>query len=190
MRHVHWLEDDRDILYFDESSCNLWQKKLKVWRPVDAPLPCYLQPQQGGNVTMLGAVSTKSDSAFVTIAAKTAREHVMDFLGSYLPQHRGAVLVMDNHKAHRSKGLKDLCDHYNVTMAFLPSNSSQLNPVERLWSLVKGQWAKLLLDSRITPSQVHDILLGIVTRISPETIRGVLRSSHRMMIQVLEGNLV
>jgi hypothetical protein len=24
LRHVTWLEDDRDILYFDESSCNLW----------------------------------------------------------------------------------------------------------------------------------------------------------------------
>ena len=190
LQHVSWLEDERDILYFDESSCNLWQKRLKVWRTVDAPLPCYLQPQQGGNVTMLGAVSTKSDRAYVQVAAKTNKEHVLAFFEQYLQDHRGAILVMDNHKAHRGYELRSLCEEYGITMAFLPSNSSQLNPVERLWSLVKAKWANHLLDHRVTPVQAADILFGIIQQIPPASIEGVLRSSHRMMTQVMDGHLI
>ena len=49
---------------------------------------------------MIGAISTHSDKPYVEIAPKTKKIYVMPFLDRYLSEHSGAVLVMDNHKAH------------------------------------------------------------------------------------------
>ena len=63
-------------------------------------MPCYLQPQKGDNFTMIGAISTKSNKAYVEIAERTSKDEVVRFFHNYLPNHKGAVLVMDNHKSH------------------------------------------------------------------------------------------
>ena len=114
VKHLEWLKAGREVIYQDESSLNLWQKRLKIWRPVNVPLMCYMQKDRGKNFTMIGAISTHSDRPYVEIAPKTMKMYVITFLENYLRDHNGAVLVMDNHKAHKSKELKALCNAHNV----------------------------------------------------------------------------
>lgn len=47
------------------------------------------------------------------------------------------VIVLDNASFHKSKELKDLFEQYNVKLEFLPPYSPELNPIEKLWGLVK-----------------------------------------------------
>ena len=94
---------------------------------------------------MLGAISTKFNKAYVEIAAKTNKQSVIDFMKNYLAYHRNSILIMDNHKSHKSKELKTICNSFNVKIVFLPPISSSLNPVERLWSVVKYRWGNYLL---------------------------------------------
>ena len=61
---------------------------------------CYLNPYRGHSKTLIGAVSTKSRSAYVEVHPKTASEYVAAFLENYLPMHQGGILVMDNHASH------------------------------------------------------------------------------------------
>ena len=77
-----------------------------------------------------------------------------------------------------------------MTLAFLPSVSSNLNPVERLWNLVKSEWSKVLVQQALTQSEMPRVLLHIVSRIGKDVIQGVNRSSHKLMKHVLEGRLV
>ena len=106
---------------------------------------CYLNPYRGSSKTLIGAVSTQSRSAYVEVHPKTKSEYVIAFLENYLPLHRGGILVLDNHASHKSQAVKAVCQKYHVKLAFLPSVSSNLNPVERYWSVVKAEWSKYLV---------------------------------------------
>ena len=48
---------------------------------------------------------------------------------------------MDNLRIHYSKKLDDVYDE-NFKEMFLPTYSSELNPIERLWSIIKRKWVR------------------------------------------------
>ena len=72
----------------------------------------------------------------------------MKFFTAYLKGKKGVTVILDNHTAHHTKEVTDLISKKNHYL-FLPSNSSALNPIENLWHVIKGKWAKLLLEKDI-----------------------------------------
>ena len=98
---------------------------------------------------------------------------------------------MDNHKAHRDKVLRRTAwQEHGVEFAYLPAASSVLNPVERLWGLIKAKWANKLAERTVRQEEIEGILLGIVDSIGAAALRGVVKSSHSIMEQVIDGHLV
>ena len=76
------------------------------------------------------------------------------------------MLVLDNHKAHKGKELKNICAANNVELLFLPPISSSLNPVERLWSWVKFKFSEHLVDHpEMTPNQGPGVAMRIINSI-------------------------
>ena len=51
-QHAKYLQQKRECVYVDESSCNLWVQKQRVWRPKDMALNQYLQKKRGSNVML------------------------------------------------------------------------------------------------------------------------------------------
>ena len=58
---------------------------------------------------MIGAISSRDNEAFMEVYPKTNKECVYKFFEKYLPEHEGALLVLDNHKAHKGRPLRELC---------------------------------------------------------------------------------
>ena len=54
------------------------------------------------------------------------------------------MLVLDNHRAHHSKVACEFLVNKLWKVLFLPPYSSELNPIELVWSLMKRQWRKEL----------------------------------------------
>ena len=54
-------------------------------------------------------------------------------------QGRRVVVILDNLRIHHSKKLNAVYDK-DFKEFFLPTYSSELNPIERLWSIVKRKW--------------------------------------------------
>jgi transposase len=52
-----------------------------------------------------------------------------------------STVVMDNLAVHRAKKVMELFDNTFVPM-FLPPYSSALNPIERLWAVLKDKWKR------------------------------------------------
>ena len=101
-----------------------------MWRYAAFPVNCYLQQKRLSGVTLIGVVSSKTGKAYVDATELgTTKKSVSAFLEKLLPKHRGAVLVMDNHPAHSKKELQPLATKYGIELAFLPSISSNLNPI-------------------------------------------------------------
>jgi transposase len=55
------------------------------------------------------------------------------------------VVVLDNLKVHKAKVLENVYDA-NFKEMLLPPYSCELNPIERLWSVLKRKWAQNLFQ--------------------------------------------
>ena len=53
------------------------------------------------------------------------------------------VVVLDNLRIHHSKKFNEVYDN-DFKEFFLPTYRSELNPIERLWSIVKRKWTQNL----------------------------------------------
>jgi len=69
-----------NIIYFDETSCNLWMRQRMTWSSRAKPVKFPLNKLRGRGVTVLGAIGECLPKAVFTIATTTNREFVMDFL--------------------------------------------------------------------------------------------------------------
>ena len=58
------------------------------------------------------------------------------------------MIVLDNHKAHHSDEMQTLARNLNFELLFLPPYTPQLNPIESLWSVVKGKLKKKLQEKK------------------------------------------
>ena len=52
------------------------------------------------------------------------------------------IVVMDNLSVHHSNIVKEEFDEKWFKHQFLPPQSCELNPIERVWNLIKSQWRK------------------------------------------------
>lgn len=65
-----------------------------------------------------------------------------------LKMNGNALCVMDNLTVHHSSIVKDIFDS-NFCAFYLPPYSCAMNPIERLWALVKHKWRTMLLQRDI-----------------------------------------
>ena len=58
------------------------------------------------------------------------------------------VIVLDNHRSHHEDSMATLARNLNFELLFLPPYTPQLNPIESLWSVVKGKLKKKLQEKQ------------------------------------------
>ena len=49
-------------------------------------------------------------------------------------------MVMDNHSAHKSAMVEEALEMAELKRHNLPVATSELNPVEQVWALLKSRW--------------------------------------------------
>ena len=56
---------------------------------------------------------------------------------------------MDNYSVHYSKMVKEFFDDskQRVTQRFIPSYNCTMNPIERLWLVVKEKWRRAMIQN-------------------------------------------
>ena len=102
-----------NIVYFDETSCNMWMRRRMTWSSQAKPVKFQLNKLRGKGVTILGAIGEYLPKAVFTLAPTTNKEHVVAFfkkLRSVVTpnpmtpkkQQQKLVVVLDNHRAHCS----------------------------------------------------------------------------------------
>lgn len=101
---------------------------------------------RGAGITMIGALSEQRGVIHVDIfQGSNNTDLFMAFLVRLKQKCAGrrVAVVLDNLKIHESRKLEAVYDETFVEMR-LPPYSSTLNPIERLWSLVKRKWSREL----------------------------------------------
>jgi len=71
---------------------------------------------------------------------------------------------MDNAPWHKKNEVKIYCEENNITLLFLPPYAPEYNPIERVWSFIKGKIKqKFFLTAKKFKLFVSDLFQNINT---------------------------
>jgi transposase len=107
--------------------------------------------------TLLGALRLDGSIACLAVEGATDAEvfltYVREVLGPTL--RPGDVVIMDNLPPHKDAASLEIIAQKGASVRFLPAYSPDFNPIEKMWSKVKGILRSL--EARTQPSLHHAI---------------------------------
>jgi len=89
---------------------------------------------------MIGSIRLDGSTACMTIEGATDTEVFQTYVRCVLcPTLRsGDLVIMDNLSPHKSEPTLSLITEAGAQILFLPAYSPDLNPIEKMWSKIKG----------------------------------------------------
>ena len=126
-------------------------------------------------VTMIAAVRTDGPFAAASLvgAVDTAAfvTYVREVLAPALVP--GDVVVMDNLSPHKATAVRTAIESAGATLLYLPPYSPDFNPIENLWSKVKGRLRSLAAR---TVETLHDAIGQAFATVTPADCVGFFRN--------------
>jgi transposase len=125
-------------------------------------------------VTMISAVRTAGPFAAGTIVGATDSDVFRTYVREVLaPQLRaGDVVVMDNLSPHKASGVREAIESVGATLRYLPPYSPDFNPIENMWSKVKGTLRSLAARS---VESLHDAIATALATVTTSDCIGFFR---------------
>ena len=125
--------------------------------------------------TVIGALFGDGRTASMTIDAPTDGEIFHQYVRQVLvPELRpGDIVVMDNLRAHKQQRTIQAIEEAGCTVEFLPPYSPDLNPIEKMWSKVKGILRSLAAR---TSEKLDEALASALDSVTPQDAKGWLAS--------------
>jgi transposase len=122
-------------------------------------------------VTMISAVRTSGPFAAASIVGATDSDVFRAYVREVLvPQLRpGDVVMMDNLAPHKAAGVREAIESAGAELRYLPPYSPDFNPIENVWSKVKGRLRSLAAR---TVDSLHDAIGAAVATVTPNDCVG------------------
>lgn len=94
---------------------------------------------KGQRISTIGALSCKGIDACMTFEGTLNGEIFLFYLINFLCPvlKKGEVVIIDNAKAHKVEGVRELIESRGAKPVYLPPYSPDLSPIEMCWSKVK-----------------------------------------------------
>jgi len=125
-------------------------------------------------VTVVSAIRSVGPFAAASFVGAMDSELFVLYVREVLaPQLRpGDVVVMDNLQPHKTKGVKEEIENVGATLRYLPPYSPDFNPIENMWSKVKGKLRSLAAR---TVETLHDAIGSALNTVTPKDCLGFFR---------------
>jgi transposase len=155
----------KELVFIDETSVCVWDRPKRTWMYRNDPISYVLPKDRAANITILGAISTRWPGLIYSLSHSTNKEAVERLLKRVFNKKDGdpeeVVVVWDGHKSHGADIVKELIANKGAILKPLPVNSSELNPIERVWAQLKPKWRQALFEfdrEKLTLKAAHDLL--------------------------------
>jgi transposase len=130
-----------DLVFLDETGVNL-AMVLAYGRAPSGDRAYAQQPKgRGENLSLIGAMSLKAGFLEgLCFQGGTTGDVFLWFIETLLCPvlWPGAVVVMDNLPAHKVDGVREAMEEVGARPLYLSPYSPEFNPIENLWSKLKG----------------------------------------------------
>jgi len=184
------ISQGQQIVYVDESSFHQWLVPSRAWVRRDTVLD--MPSSRGSSVTIIGAISERAGLVhYKIVSGNNNAQEFKVFVQELVQKVRGDALVyMDNYTVHHSKVVKDFFND-RIQQRFFPPYSCALNPIEKLWMLVKGRWKRLMLErpDAMTEEEMVRELSEIIESFKDQC-RGLANCHYQHIVRSLRGVFV
>ena len=147
------FHNGNNIVYFDEAAFNMWLRPRKTWQDPRHPVQLVINKDRGKNVTVYGAIGDCLPGAFFRQAETTNQFSTDEFIKklrefSQIPLTQQIHLILDNHRAHHTHLVQQTLIDNNIVPHFIPPYTPEFNSIEALWSWIKRDVKKRLVERK------------------------------------------
>jgi|SRR5690606_12284176 len=137
--------DPDDLVFIDESGCNIAMAVAYGRAPAGVRVRDAKPANWGENLTVVGAIKNDRVVCHRTMVGAMNKPRFIEFIAKVLcPRiHHGAVVVLDNLRAHHAAEVRDAIEASGGRVLYLPPYSPDLNPIELCWSFAKSRLRRL-----------------------------------------------
>src|SRR5687768_5296129 len=137
-QEVQQLDTNR-LVFVDESGSHIALTPLYGWAPRSERAAGSAPRNRGENTTWIGSLGILGLQTLMTLegaADSLAFEVFIEHL--LVPTlQAGQIVVMDNLSIHKGQRVRELIEHCDCSLLFLPSYSPDFSPIEPAWSKLK-----------------------------------------------------
>lgn len=144
-KRVEYWQEIRDVspenlVFLDEMAVLLGMMRLIARSKKGERIYDFKPFYRGARVTAVGAISIKEILALKTLGESMKGQDFYKFVEEELVPKLwpGAVVVMDNLKAHKVAGVKEMIEAVGAKVLYLSPYSPEFNPIEHLWWQLKA----------------------------------------------------
>ena len=164
------------IYFGDESGIRSDYHAGTTWAPI-GETPVVEVTGRRFSLNMISAVSPQGEFRFMLHEGSVTAEVFREFLKRLLTgTDKPVFLIVDGHPIHKAKLVKTFVESQagRLKLFYLPPYSPHLNPDEQVWSHVKRQVARQLVQSK---DEMKRLALGALRRIQklPALVRSFFR---------------
>jgi transposase len=173
------------LIFVDEMGTNTSLSPMYAWAPKGQRAYWSVPRNRGSNTTVLSSMSTEGMGPSLTVEGATTsavfEAYVERVLAPTLP--KGRVVVMDNLSAHKGERIRELIEERGCELAYLPSYSPDLNPIEEAFSKIKGLVRKA--EARTKEALIEAIGTALSAVTSDDVRAFFEHCGYRMPVQSL-----
>lgn len=169
--------EQRVILYLDESACYLLPLLAHTWAP-SGQTPILKEQAGRQHLSLIAAVAPNGRLYVAGQDQPFTGEDIVWFLKKLCGRYRkrDLLIIWDGAAIHRCEAVKALLKNKpgRIHLERLPAYSPELNPVELLWSQLKGKMKNQVF---INLEQLTEVVLQQIALIEkePKLIRAYFR---------------
>lgn len=158
------------LVFIDETGSNAAMVRRYGYARRGVPA-LIVAPVHASHHTIVGAMTDTGLLTSMMVQGAVNGAAFLVFLEHFLvPTLRpGDIVVMDNVRTHKVKGVRELIESAGATIAYQPPYSPDLNPIELLWAHAKDYVRGL------APRSIKNLIAAFGSafrRIKPEHCRG------------------
>ena len=133
-------------------------------------------PASWTTTTMISSIRVNGSTECLVfegaIERKMFRAYMQEML---LPTLKyGDIVILDNLSTHKDTDTVDYFAAHGVTILYLPAYSPDLNPIEQMWSKVKGLLRELACE---TSDSLFEAIRTAFEQITPKNAQGWFKHS-------------
>lgn len=152
------------MLSQDESSFSSEASRVTSWSQIGSSVH-YSGYRYGTSLNCFGSLNLQTGNLISSFHKTGNWESTIEHfkkVRSFYDKDIHLAFFIDNASWHKKAQVLEYCDQNNITLLFLPPYAPEFNPIERVWSFLKGKIKqKFFKSADIFKSFVFDLFENI-----------------------------
>jgi transposase len=182
------MENDwRNIIFTDESMIILSNERRIVWKHRESPPPIKCVKQFKQSFMVWGGVWYEGRTELAIIDGTLDADKYQQILSKYLIEPGYTLeldVLQDQATPHTAESTDEFISEKGITMINNPRSSPEVNPIEKVWGLIKQQQGSQMPNSL---EELKQLIIRLWNEIPQNTIKQFIRHNSTVVNEIIEA---